>query len=354
MLLNRAASERTLPAPGENSRYMTSPSNSSQPSTDHSEDQAIVCFCARKTLGDLRAAYAKHGTLTAMQEATRAGLGCGGCRAILQHHFGETPIEVSDLSEDHHRGATLCVKPGNRIMKCFIGSSSLFESRAFSCNAVPLQLGSCDATTAIEYTIYNQAGKPILSRSEELGTSRTFLFDTERERLPRPFFGMIAYRLERQNYGASRLNVAWHSGDSVTSTHENFSTGRPDVVLPVPVDPGFLKGPNEIYLAVQNPHPWDREVVFRVFRLHTSALYDDLTLTPETAPSAVEFRRKVPAFGTQWIHASSEFYAPALEKIGKGPVALRIYAPGATVDQATSTYFFLHHRTENIWSANHL
>lgn len=319
---------------------------------------SMVCFCYRKTLGALRSAYEQHGTLSKMQEATRVGMQCGGCRALLQHHFGEAPTEISDLSEDDHRGATVCVKPGNRVMKCFIASSSLLESRAFSCNAVPLQLGVCDASMTAEFTIYNHLGRPLINRREHIPTGGTFVFDTEKERLPRPFYGMIAYKLERSNYGASRLNVAWHAGHSTTSTHENFSTGRPDVVLPVPVDRRFLEGPNEVYLAVQNPHSRPREVLFRVFRLDGGAIYGDLrSPAPEgkTNPSgAVEFSRVLPPLGTAWINASEEFYAPALRVLGDTPLVLRIYAPGVGIHEAPSTYFFLYHREERIWSANHL
>lgn len=317
---------------------------------------STVCFCFRKSLADLRADYTTYGSLARMQDATRVGMQCGGCRALLHHHFGETPVEISDLSHDDQRGATVCVKPGNRVMKCFIASSSLLESRAFSSNAVPLQLGECDSSMTAEFTLYNHLGKPIMTRRQPLATGETFSFDTALERLPRPFYGMIAYRLERKNYGASRLNVAWHSGDSMTSTHENFSTGRPDVVLPVPVDDVFLNGPNDIYLAVQNPHSKPREIVFRLFQLSGGNIYEDLAPTVAGVPpkdGAMEFRRVLPPLGTDWIHASREFYTPAL-KLLKGPLALRIYTPGVDIHQAPSTYFFLHHREQNIWSSNHL
>lgn len=329
-----------------------------QPVTDSSTDEAqssMVCFCYRKTLGDLQAAHEKYGTLVKMQEATRVGMQCGGCRALLHHHFGEAPTEISDLSEDDHRGATVCVKPGNRVMKCFIASSSLLESRAFSCNAVPLQLGVCDASMTAEFTVYNHLGRPLINRREHIPTGGTFVFDTEKERLPRPFYGMIAYRLERSNYGASRLNVAWHAGHSTTSTHENFSTGRPDVVLPVPVDRRFLDGPNVIYLAVQNPHSRPCEVLFRVFRMEGGAIYGDLEKEGNADPQgAVEYRRVLPPLGTSWINASEEFYAPALSQLGDKSLILRIYVKGADIHEAPSTYFFLYHREEKIWSANHL
>src|SRR3954470_14756019 len=139
---------------------------------------STVCFCYRRTLVDLPRAYAELGSLAKLQEVTRAGLGCGGCRAVLQYHFGETPAEIMDRSSDQRVGATVCVKPGNRVMKCFIASSSLLESRAFSSNAAPLQLGPCDTSMTAEYTLYNQLGRPVLSRRQHVATGETFTFDT--------------------------------------------------------------------------------------------------------------------------------------------------------------------------------
>jgi hypothetical protein len=306
----------------------------------------------------LRHLFQEHGSLAKLQEETHIGLACGGCRALLDYHFGEAPVEIMDFSHDRNRGATVCVKPGDRVMKCFIASSSLLESRAFSCNAVPPQLGNCDTTMTVEYTIYNQLGRPLLTRSQPVATGETFTFDTEVERLPRPFYGMIAYRLNRRNYGASRLNIAWHSGDSTTSTHENAATGRTDVVLPVPVDTKFLEGPNDIYLAIQNPHELARPITLRLFKLDEGNIYNAPPGSAEGGKgrhaAVVEFHRTLPPRGTMWIAANEELYAPALEKLGGGPVALRIYSPGATIHEAPSTYFFFHHRTENIWSANHM
>lgn len=321
-------------------------------------DSSTVCFCYRKSLRDLRILHQEHGSLAKMQEASRIGLACGGCRALLEYHFGEAPVEIMDLTHDKIPGATVCVKPGDRVMKCFIASSSLLESRAYSCNAVPPQLGQCDTSMTVELTIYNHLGRPLLTRIQHVATGGTFTFDTEAERLPRPFYGMIAYRLNQRNYGASRLNVAWHSGDSTTSTHENATTGRTDVILPVPVDRAFLAGPNDIYLAIQNPHEMPRPVSLRVFKLDGGNMYDSLSEKSGRkrvqAVGAIEFHRILPPRGTAWIAANEELYSPAVNQLGEGPVALRIYTPGASIHEAPSTYFFFHHRKENIWSANHM
>jgi len=328
--------------------------------------EGIICFCYRKTLADLQGAMEAHGSLAKMQEKTRVGLGCGGCRAMLQHHFGGDQAEIYDLAADAQRGATVCMKPGNRPMKGFIASSSLLESHVFSCNAVPLQLGTCDATVDVEFAIYNQQGRPIYARQHRVPTNETFHFDTARANLPRPFYGMATYTLGRQNCGASRFNVSWYTRESATSTHENFSTGRPDVVLPVAFDQRFLNGPNAVYIAVQNPHPKAREIVFRVFRTDASNIYGDVArelpaksgwqrLIGKRRGTAVESSHNLASMGTHWLNVEERFILPALEILGAdAPLALRIYAPGAGIHEAPSCYFFFHHRPTNIFSANHL
>lgn len=320
-------------------------------------NEGIICFCHRKSLTDLRSDLAEHGSLARVQEETHVGLACGGCRAMLQHHFGESPAEIYDLSTDQRRGTTVCMKPGNRVMKGFIASTSLLESHVFSCNAVPLQLGACDATMNVEFSIYNQLGKQIYTRHHRIQTGDTFHFDTAAVGLPRPFFGMATYSIERQNYGASRFNVSWYTNESATSTHENFSTGRPDVVLPLAFDERFLSGPNTVYLAIQNPHPGEREVHFRVFRLDTGEIYEAAlnAATRTRSRAAVESVRKLPTLGTMWVNVQEELIFPAQKKLGAGvPLALRIYTPVQSIHQALSMYFFFHHRPTNIWSANHL
>jgi hypothetical protein len=313
--------------------------------------EGIICFCYRKSLADLQQGVQTHGSLERMQDAMRVGLACGGCRAMLHHHFGGGLTEINDFSVQ--AGGTTCMKPGNRTMKGFIGSSSLFESHIYSCNAVPLQLGECDATTAAEFVIYNHDGKPIYSRPHRVKSGGTFHFDTARARLPRPFFGMATLTLERKNLGSSRFNVSWYGKESSTSTHENISTGRPDVVLPVVFDERFMKGPNDVYLAVQNPHHQAMEVTFRVFQMNGQNIYAGES--EDDHKTAVEWTRTLPSMGTLWCHVQREFILPAAQSLGTASaLGLRIYSPGGTLHSAPSSYFFFHHRPSNVWSANHL
>ncbi|MDB6137758.1 MAG: hypothetical protein JWO94_830 [Verrucomicrobiaceae bacterium] len=329
-------------------------------------NDGIVCFCYRKTLADLQRAMTTHGSLAAMQEATSAGMACGGCRALLQHHFGEAPAEIYDFSADVRQGATACVKPGNRTMKGFIASTSLLESHVFSSNAVPLQLGACEADLNVEFAIYNHLGRPIYSRSHRIRSGETFHFDTARANLPRPFYGMATYSLDRQNYGASRFNVHWYTKESSSSTHENSATGHPDVMMPLAFDERFLNGPSTVFLALQNPHVGVRDIVFRVYRQDDGNLYDDVGIELPARSgwqrvlgrrrrTAVETTRKLPYMGTMWVNVNEEFIIPAREVLGGDtPLLLRIYTPGPTIHKAPSIYFFFHHRPTNIWSANHL
>ena len=320
-----------------------------------SPKQGIVCFCYRKTLEDLRDALGREGSLIKMQEATHVGMACGGCRAMLQHHFGEPVAEIYDFSADHATGATACVKPGSRTMKGFIASSSLLESRVFSSNIVPLQLGDCDATTEIEFAIYNQMGRLIYSKKHSTRSGETFHFDTMRANLPRPFYGLATYTLGRDNYGASRFNASWYTEAGVTSTHENGSTARPDVVLPVVFDERFLSGPNTVYLAVQNPHPGMREMRFRVCLLDSGSVYDEPNSLEGGPQTFVETVKPLPSMGTLWLNTHDELILPAKKILGEGrPLVLRVYTIVDTIHKAPSSYFFFHHRPSNIWSANHL
>lgn len=313
--------------------------------------EGIVCFCYRKTLCDLQQSVKTHGTLEQMQEATRVGLACGGCRAMLHHHFGGGLSEINDFSIES--GGTSCLKPGQRWMKGFIASSSLFESHLYSCNIVPLQMGECDADTDAEFVIHNQEGRAIYSRTQRVRTGETFHFDTARARLPRPFFGMASLILERKNLGSSRFNVSWYGKEFCTSTHENVSTGRPDVVLPLIFDQRFLRGPNDVYLAVQNPHPHAMDITFRVFCPADGNIFS--RSPSEAGERVVEWTQTLPSMGTFWHHVQRDFISRAARTLGEGvPMALRIYAPKATMHSSPSSYFFFHHRPSNVWSANHL
>lgn len=326
--------------------------------------EGIICFCYRKSLADLKQGLAEHGTLDRMQEAMRVGMACGGCRAMLHHHFGGGVAHINDFSVG--AGGTTCAKPGSRTMKGFIASSSLMESHIFSCNAVPLQLGACDAGTDAEFVIYNHLGRPIYSRKHHVASGETFHFDTALARLPRPFYGMVTYSISRGNLGPSRFNVSWYREESSTSTHENASTGRPDVVLPIAFDHRFLNGPNDVYLAVQNPHAHAINLVFRVFRMGDGNLYDHVDTQRSSSSflkrlvgihrrTAVEWHRRLPSMGTLWIPVHDDFMLPAAKTLGiDDALALRIYAPECDMHMAPSTYFFFHHKPTNVLSCNHL
>ena len=318
--------------------------------------EGIICFCYRKTLEDLRQVVAREGSLVKMQEATHVGMACGGCRAMLYHHFGEPVAEIYDFSADSSSGATVCVKPGRNTMKGFIASSSLLETHVFSSNIVPLQLGDCDATTDVEFSIYNQMGRLIYSKKHSARSGETFHFDTMRANLPRPFYGLATYTLARENYGASRFNASWYTEAGVTSTHENGSTVRPDVILPVVFDERFLNGPNTVYLAVQNPHSGTREMRFRVYSLDSGSVYDEQSeANGQEPPSFVETVKPLPSMGTLWINTHDELILPARKILGSGrPLVLRVFTKVDTIFKAPSSYFFFHHRPSNIWSANHL
>jgi bacterioferritin-associated ferredoxin len=331
------------------------------------EDSTIVCYCHRLTVRDLTEEHRRAGSLAGVQTATRAGTGCGGCRALLESMFGQAPLEINQLDAGGIAGATACVKPGERVMKSFIVADNQLESRVYSSNAVPPQLGNCDSTTPVEYTLLNSHGKAVLRRQVTVQTNETFLFDTRREQLHRPFYGMFLYSLGRSNYGASRFNVAWAGSRSVTSSHENASTGRPDVVLPILVDHNFLNGPNTVYLALQNPHARPLRVLLRVFDVHTGEVFEP---APERAAGGAlqsllrifamiqdggrESGCLLPPGGTVWVNASQDLYTPALRHRPESTVALRIYSPEMDTHRAPTIYFFLHNRTTDLWGSNHM
>ncbi len=308
--------------------------------TQTASADSIVCFCYQQTAAALLAAYRKEGSVAGVQKLTRAGTACGGCRVMLESMFGQTPEEINEFGTGGIPGATACVKPGARVMKCFIAADDRLESTVFSSNAVPPQLIDCDSTIPIEYALLNSEGKAVLHRKEIIKTNQTFVFDTRREALPRPFYGMFLYLLGRSNYGASRFNVAWSNERSMTSTHENSSTGRPNVVLPILADDRFLAGVNEVYAAMQNPHGVPLQVFLRIFDVNTNAAVEhELTLAPGA---------------TRWLDVNRELYASALRQLPGATVAIRMYTAKLELDFAPTMYFFLHNRTTGIWSSNHL
>jgi hypothetical protein len=305
--------------------------------TQNVQSNSVVCYCHNQTVQDLLSVYRKEGTLANVQKVTRAGTGCGGCRILLESMFGQNSAEMVDLGSTP---STACVKPGIRVMKSFIIADDHLESTVYSSNAVPPQLMDCDSTTPIEYQLVDRDGRPVLRRNGIIKTNETFIFDTKKEKLPRPFYGMFLYALGRSNFGASRFNVAWSNGRSTTSTHENANTGRPDLVLPILVDEKFLKGPNTVYLAIQNPHSCPLDVQLRTFDVETKE-FNESSLS-------------LPALGTKWINANIEFYSPILKRFPKSTVAFRMHTPDLNVNTAPILYFFIHNKLTNLWSSNHM
>src|SRR5207245_437917 len=118
---------------------------------------SIVCYCYRKTVRDLKEAYATCGSLKGVEDATRAGTACSGCKVILQSLFGEAPSDANAPFMETTVG-TSCSKPGRRIMKGFFIHDENLHSKVFSSNAVAPQLGNCDTTTEAEYTLVDHKG----------------------------------------------------------------------------------------------------------------------------------------------------------------------------------------------------
>lgn len=301
---------------------------------------SIVCYCFAKTLGELQGCYRRLGSLAAVQQETHVGSKCGGCRLILESTFGEQPDEILSLRGDVSGNSRALVRPGQTVMKGFIVADQRLDSVVRSSNGVPPQFGSQDTTIPIEYMLLDQSGNKVLHRAALVRSHDTFTFDTRRENLPRPLYGMFILALGRGNYGASRFNVAWTNGASICSTHEVSSSGRPIVVMPVMVDEEFLRGPNTIFLAAQNPHHVPINVVFRFFDdAGNGAGEMPLTLAPAS---------------TRWIDANRELYGPALRRRPGSRLGLKIVREPLTMDTAPTLYFFMHNANSGLWTANHL
>ena len=177
----------------------------------------LVCFCYRLTAETLKKTYAETGSLSALQEKTRAGMACGGCRIILHSLFGEVPQDPSQKRDIHAEGSA-CAKPGGREQKGFIISDGQIESTIVASNAVAPSLGDCNSTVDIHYTFFNQKGFPVLFGEKTVSTNDTFLLETKDLPLPRPFYGMLHMSIHRGNLGAWRYNIFWSNGVARTST----------------------------------------------------------------------------------------------------------------------------------------
>ena len=157
----------------------------------------------------LREAYRKCGSVKGVEESTRAGTACTGCKVMLHSLFGEAPSNHYEKHETPQFGTT-CKKPGSRIMKGFVlALGDSMQSTIYSSNGIAPQLGSCDADTKIEWHLLNHRGESVRNGQQMLRTNETFVFRTTEHALPNPFFGIFLLAFERANYGASRFNLYW-------------------------------------------------------------------------------------------------------------------------------------------------
>ncbi len=300
---------------------------------------AMVCFCYRKRHCDLVDAYERLGSLKALEQELNIGRACGGCKVVLESLFGEQSSDINAM-ESGATGHLSCVQPGSRIMKGFVISTDELDTKIYSSNAVAPQLGDCDSSAQLEYLIIGPNGVPVIHQSQLVKTNETFLLDTAELDLPKPFFGMFHLVFDRSNFGASRFNMYWYNDDGITSTHENAASGRPDVFLPFLVDEKFLKGPNKVHLAIMNPND-------EIVRLSLRAFDVD-------ANNEIEWEADLNANGSTWIDASEHLFPKLLKKVDKARVSLHIRSTNQNIHKSLSTYFFLHNRNTNTWSANHL
>lgn len=311
---------------------MTSPTASTTP-------DSIVCYCFNRTSHQLRDAHARLGSLSALQQETRAGTKCGGCRFLLESMFSESPDEILNLNREGGR-KNVCVRPGKHLMKGFVVADHRLDTAVYASNAVPPQFAEHDMGMPIEYMLLDMAGKPIIHRAAVLGTNETFGFDTRKENLPRPLYGMLLLQIGRANYGAARYNSVWTNGVSACSTHEINDSGRPSVVLPVPVDAAFAQGPNAIYLAIQNPHSWPIRLSLQVF--------------DESGKEMDRSYRDMAGHTTQWADVMNEVFRPLLALHPRARLALRVASDPVRNELAPTTYFFMRNLNTDIWNANHL
>ncbi len=309
------------------------------PPTAPTTSDSIVCYCYNRTSLQLREAHGRLGSLSALQQETRAGTKCGGCRFLLESMFGETPDEILDLDRDGGR-RNICVRPGKHVMKGFVVADHRLDTVVYSSNAVPPQFAEHDMGMPIEYMLLDAAGKPILHRAAILGTNETFCFDTRKENLPRPLYGMLLLQIGRANYGGARFNSVWTNGVSACSTHEINDSGRPSVVLPIPVDAAFAQGPNTIRLAIQNPHSWPIRLALQVF--------------DESGRELDRRYRDMAGHTTQWVDVMKEVFKPLLARHPRSRLVLRVESDPVRNEFAPTTYFFMRNLNTDIWNANHL
>lgn len=328
---------RTVVADGNQSIASKAPCDLTPVAADG--DDAMVCYCYRQSLRQIRAKHRECGSLAAMQEKTGIGNACGGCRVVLHSIFDETPSDINQIDAKPAVG-TSCSKPGSRIMKGFIVADGELESTVYSSNAVAPQLGDCDSTIEVDYALLDHTGRPVFIRKAKLMSNEVFVFDTRKENLPRPFYGMFLYGIGRSNYGAARFNIYWSNGKSTTSTHENSDPGRPRVYLPITVTQKFLDGNTKIHLGLMNPHTERISFTIKVIELE----------------SGTEFAHEsyLDPFASCWLKANEFLYAPALEKIPNGKFALKIESSNLNSRLSMVEYMFFYNKEIGVWTSNHL
>ncbi|MEY4667328.1 MAG: hypothetical protein RL518_27 [Pseudomonadota bacterium] len=308
--------------------------------TSESDDNAIICFCYRLTAGMLRDTHRKLGCLQEVERVTRAGQGCSGCQVVLQSMFGETPSDTHTDGLNPMVGSS-CFKPGTKLMKGFIVSSDELESTVYSSNGVAPALGGCDASMDVEYAVVDHQGSVVLSNSVRLSTNETFSFDTASAPLPKPFYGMFVMQLGRANVGASRFNIFWrdrHGGAS--STHENGSTGRPKVWLPLLFTKETLASQTSFHLAVMNPHSVSKPFT--------------VTVTDTRTKRSLVWKGGLNPYCVTWIDVSRELCAPALTEWPEGRLSVQLRTDDLDMYTALSTYLFTRNASLGLWSCNHL
>ena len=308
-------------------------------SCEESCEDSIVCYCYRLTTGDLKKAYKKYGSLKMVEEVTKAGTECTGCKVILKSLFGE---DASDHYQAHMTPSTgtSCVKPGQHTQKAFIIADEHLESTVYSSNAVAPQLGDCSTKGEIEYALLDHKGVPVLMQKEIIDTNQTFVFDTRKVNIPRPFYGLFLLSYSRSNMAASRFNVHWSNGKSTTSTHENHASGRPRIFVPLMVTEEFLNGPNVIHISIYNPHHKTAPCKLTVFEVDTR--------------EEISWNTTFPSYTSAWINANEALFRTAIKRNPKGRWILKIESLNMDEHSALCVYFFMHNRKIDSWSCNHL
>lgn len=312
------------------------------PCDQHSHDSdpsPMVCYCYHKTKQDILDDVQKFGSLKEFQEKTGVGLGCGGCRIFLTALTNEETVDITQQKQ-RYDPTTACVAPGSRIMSGFLIKHKDLYSKVYATNAVAPQFKDCNMTGLFDYMVLDSRGNPLIHKNIELKTNEMFSFDIRETDLPDNFCGMFLFGLPRQNYGATRFNIQWSNGQSTTSTHENFSTGRPRVFLPVIYTREMLQGWNDVYIGQINPHSKEIHFTIAVFDINTN--------------EKMVWSATIPPYGSSWICASDAFLRPALERFQGNSVGFRIENIGADATSAVTNYYFFHNRKTNTWSSQHL